>query len=219
MLPFQNFQLDQLIFFIVALVVAITVHEFAHALVATWQGDSTAKMLGRLTLNPMSHLDPFGTVLLFIAGFGWGKPVPYNPNMLRNGMVSEVLIALAGPAANVIVAFLLALPMRLYIMQNQALPDAQIYTFLATVVTLNIFLAAFNLIPIPPLDGSKILYFVLNAMGVSRVSISKFEQIGPMILLVVIFADHLIGTSILPRLLEPIIALINWIVGSTGLPF
>lgn len=219
MLPFQNFQLDQLIFFIVALVVAITVHEFAHALVATWQGDNTAKMLGRLTLNPMSHLDPFGTVLLFIAGFGWGKPVPYNPTMLRHGMVSEVWIALAGPAANVIVAFLLALPMRLYILQNQALPDGQIYTFLATVVTLNIFLAAFNLIPIPPLDGSKILYFILNAMGVSRVSISKFEQIGPMLLLVVIFADHLIGTSILPRLLEPIIALINWIVGSTGLPF
>ncbi len=132
-------------------------------------------MLGRLTLNPLSHMDPFGTVLLFVAGFGWGKPVPYNPSMLKNGAMSEVLIALAGPASNIIVAFLLALPTRFYIMQNQTLPEGQIYVFLATVVTLNIFLAAFNLIPIPPLDGSKVLYFAGYKKLVDRYKVAEIE--------------------------------------------
>ena len=216
MLLTQFQRLDTLIFFIVALVVAITVHEFAHAWMALKQGDSTAKMLGRLTLNPAAHLDFMGTLLLFLVGFGWGKPVPYNPNLLRHGMWSEVLIALAGPAANIITAFLFALPTRLYVMSHQALPEGQIYIFLATIVTLNIFLAAFNLIPIPPLDGSKILYLILGNLGVRRAVMWQLEQYGPMLLLALIIMDRVTGTSILFSILEPIIAAFNFLVGAGG---
>lgn len=216
MLFSQFTHIDTLIFFVVALIIAITVHEAAHAWVAYLQGDNTAKMLGRLTLNPLSHLDPMGTIMMFLVGFGWGRPVPYNPNMVRNGLWSEVLIALAGPASNIVVAFLAALPARIYIIQNQALPEGQIYVFLATIVTLNIFLAAFNLIPLPPLDGSKLLYLVLDSVGISRWQVMKLEQYGPMILLGLILVDRLLGTRILFSMLEPIIALFNFIVGSTG---
>ncbi len=211
-------QLDTLIFFLVALVVAITVHEFAHALVATQLGDPTPKAAGRLTLNPGAHLDPMGTILIFLVGFGWGKPVPYNPNFVRRGRWGEMLVAIAGPLSNIIVAFLLAIPGRIFLMTHQALPEGQIYTFLAIVVTLNIFLAAFNLIPIPPLDGSKILYLILDSVGVSHQRIIWLEQMGPVLLLLLIFADRLLGINLLFRLLDPIIALMQWFVGSSTIP-
>ena len=214
MLLTQFQRLDTLIFFIVALVIAITVHEFAHAWMAWKQGDSTAKMLGRLTLNPLSHLDPMGTILLFLVGFGWGRPVPYNPNHVRHGLWSEVAIALAGPASNLIVAFLFALPTRIYTMYHHTLPEGQIYIFLATVVTLNIFLAAFNLIPIPPLDGSKILYLILGNLGVGRGTMWQLEQYGPMLLLGLIVLDRVTGTSILFSILSPIITAFNFLVGA-----
>jgi Zn-dependent protease len=214
---FQQF--DIFIFFVVALVIAITVHEFAHAWVATMLGDPTARAAGRLNLNPLSHMDPMGTILLFLVGFGWGRPVPYNPNFVKHGRWGEMLIALAGPVSNIIIAFFLALPGRIYLISNQALPDEKIYVFLAVVVTLNIFLAAFNLIPIPPLDGSKILYLILTSFGVSAFTIVRLEQMGPMLLLLLIFADRLVGTNIIFTLLEPLIALMQWFVGSSTIPF
>lgn len=214
---FQRF--DFLVFFVVALIIAITIHEFAHAWMATRLGDPTARAAGRLTLNPLSHLDPMGTILIFLVGFGWGKPVPYNPNFVRRGRFGEMLVAIAGPLANILTAFIFALPGRIYLITNQALPESNIYVFLAIVVTLNIFLAAFNLIPIPPLDGSKILYLILSSFGVSHYRIIWLEQMGPMLLLLMIFADRLIGTNILFTLLEPIIALIQWFVGSSTIPF
>lgn len=214
---FQQF--DIFIFFVVALVVAITVHEFAHAWMATMLGDPTARAGGRLTLNPLAHLDPMGTILLFLVGFGWGRPVPYNPNFVRYGRWGELWIALAGPLANILTAFLLALPGRIFLLTNQTLPDGKIYVFLAVVVTLNIFLAAFNLIPIPPLDGSKILYLILSSFGVGTYTIIRLEQMGPMLLLLLIFADRLIGTNIIFTLLEPLIAIMQWFVGSSTIPF
>lgn len=210
---FQQF--DIFIFFVVALVIAITVHEFAHAWVATMLGDPTAKAGGRLTLNPLKHMDPMGTILLFLVGFGWGKPVPYNPNFVRYGKWGEMLIALAGPASNIVTAFVLAFPGRIYLITNQALPDEKIYVLLAMIVTLNIFLAAFNLIPIPPLDGSKVLYLILSSFGVSAYTIIRLEQMGPMLLLLLIFSDRLIGTNIIFTALEPLIALMQWFVGSS----
>lgn len=214
---FQHF--DTLVFFVVALVIAITVHEFAHAWMATRLGDPTARAAGRLTLNPLAHLDPMGTILIFLVGFGWGKPVPYNPSFVRRGRWGETLVAIAGPLANIVVAFLFALPGRIYLIAHQTLPDSNIYIFLAMVVTLNIFLAAFNLIPIPPLDGSKILYLILGGLGVSAYRIVWLEQTGPILLLLLIFADRLLGTNILFTLLEPVIALIQWFVGSSTIPF
>ncbi len=210
---------DTLVFFIVALVTAITVHEFAHAWMSTRLGDPTARAAGRLTFNPLAHLDPMGTVMLFLVGFGWGKPVPYNPNFVRRGRFGEMLVAVAGPLANILVAFLFALPGRIYLITHQALPESNIYVLLAVIVTLNIFLAAFNLIPIPPLDGSKILYLILGSLGVSSHRIISLEQMGPILLLLLIFADRLLGTNILFTLLEPIIALIQWFVGSSTIPF
>jgi Zn-dependent protease len=215
----SNFQLDTVVFLIVALVIAITFHELAHAWVANKLGDPTAKHLGRLTLNPLAHLDPMGTIMILLVGFGWGKPVPYNPARLTRGRFSEVLIAISGPISNLLLAFIFALPGRIYLIQHQALPTGQLYTFLAVMVTLNIFLAAFNLIPIPPLDGSKILYLILDSFNVRQETILRIEQVGPNVLLLLIFSDRLFSTDLLYRLLEPIIAVFQWIVGSSTLPF
>lgn len=212
-------RLDVMIFLVVALLAAITFHEFAHAWMANRLGDSTAKHLGRLTLNPLVHLDVIGTIMIFLVGFGWGKPVPYNPARLVRGRFGEVLVAIAGPLSNVLLALLFALPGRIYLIQHQALPEGQLYIFLAVMVTLNIFLAAFNLIPIPPLDGSKILYLILDSFHVRQETILRIEQMGPIALLLLIFADRLFGTDLIYRLLEPIIAVIQWIVGSSTLPF
>lgn len=210
---------DILVFLLVSLVVAITIHEFSHAWMATRLGDGTAKLLGRLTLNPLAHLDIMGTILILLVGFGWGKPVPYNPAHIAKGRFGEMLVAVAGPISNILVATLAALPGRIYLLQHQALPEGQIYTFLAVLVTLNIFLAAFNLIPVPPLDGSKILYLILDGFNVRQEIIFRLEQIGPTALLMLIFADRLFGTNMIYHLLEPIIAVIQWIVGSSTIPF
>lgn len=212
-------RLDVMIFLVVALLVAITFHEFAHAWVANRLGDSTAKHLGRLTLNPLVHLDVMGTIMIFLVGFGWGKPVPYNPARLTRGRFGEVLVAVAGPLSNILLALLFALPGRIYLIQHQALPEGQIYTFLAVMVTLNILLAAFNLIPIPPLDGSKILYLILDSFNIRQETILRIEQMGPIALLLLIFSDRLFGTDLIYRLLEPVIAVLQWIVGSSTLPF
>jgi len=206
---------NTLIFFIVALIIAITIHEFAHAWTATKLGDPTAKLSGRLTLNPLSHLDPLGTIMLFLAGFGWGRPVPYNPNFIRSAW-GEVIIALAGPVSNVLVAFLFALPGRIYLWQVGVSPEGNLFRFLAVVVTINVLLATFNLLPIPPLDGSKLLYLILDKLSFGRVDLMAFERIGPMLLLAIIFAERVFNVNIIFRILEPVIFVINWIVGSSG---
>ena len=205
------------IFIVVALVIAITVHEFSHALVAAWMGDSTAKLSGRLTLNPLAHLDPLGSIVLLVAGFGWGKPVPYNPYYVRQGIWGETLIALAGPISNIIVALLFALPGRIYFMQTGQLLSGNLWQFLSVVVALNVILAAFNLLPIPPLDGSKLLYLIIDRLTFGGADWwPNFERLGPMILLSLLFAERLFNLNIIFKLLEPIIFLINWIVGSNG---
>jgi len=211
--------IDTLIFFVASLIAAITIHEFAHAWMAVRLGDNTAKHLGRLTLNPLAHLDVMGTLLILLVGFGWGKPVPYDPRRVAHGKWGEALIAIGGPLANILMAFAAALPGRIYLIQHQALPGGQIYTFLAILVTLNIFLAAFNLLPIPPLDGSKILYLILDSFGVRQETILWLERTGPIALLLLIFADRLFNTNLIYWLLEPVIALIQWVVGSSTIPF
>ncbi|OGB74083.1 hypothetical protein A2V68_02555 [candidate division Kazan bacterium RBG_13_50_9] len=210
---------DTFIFFVVALVIAITVHEFSHAWVATLMGDPTARLSGRLTLNPLSHLDPLGTIMLFLAGFGWGRPVPYNPNFVRSGKLGETVIALSGPLSNIVAAFIFALPARIYFIQTGVpAPETNLMRFLAIVVTINVLLAAFNLIPIPPLDGSKLLYLLMDKLSFGRVSWAAFERVGPMVLLALIFAERLFNINIIFRILEPVIFVINWVIGS-GSPF
>ena len=137
----------------VPLLYSIIIHELAHGWVAFRMGDMTAKWMGRLTLNPLRHLDPIGTLMLFIFGFGWAKPVPVNIGNMRNQRLGLVLTSAAGITANFIVAFLSILLLRLF----QPDPGGTVGTVLQVMAYINIILAAFNLIPIPPLDGSKIL--------------------------------------------------------------
>lgn len=144
--------LTDLIYFLVALVVAISVHEAAHAYAAYKLGDPTAKHQGRLTLNPLKHLDPLGTLMLFIARFGWGKPVPVNPYNFKNPVRDSAIVSLAGPMSNFATALLCSIPLKYF---PQVLPE-QISVLLWITLNLNILLGVFNLLPFPPLDGSKI---------------------------------------------------------------
>jgi Zn-dependent protease len=137
----------------VPLLYSIILHELAHGWVAYRLGDSTAKSLGRLSLNPLKHLDPVGTIMLFIFGFGWAKPVPVNFNRLRNRQYGIILVSAAGIIANILLAFLAFFLDRLL----SPSPSGVLAQLLYYLAQINIILAAFNLIPIPPLDGSKIL--------------------------------------------------------------
>ncbi len=151
------------IFSIVILIFSVIVHEVSHGYAAYLQGDNTAKMRGRLTLNPIPHIDLFGSIILpamsyFLGGFiiGWAKPVPFNPYNLRNQRWGEAIVAFAGPFANIALALIFGLALRF----GNIDPTAPFGYIFGTIVLINLILATFNLIPVPPLDGSKILFSV-----------------------------------------------------------
>jgi Zn-dependent protease len=188
-----------LLVIVLLLLVCFPVHEFAHAYVATKLGDDTARLMGRVTLNPLVHLDLFGSLLFLIAGFGWAKPVPVNPNRLNgNPRTSYALVALAGPASNVILAILFALLFRLSaaILPTDTALASMLFQGLGTAVLLNLFLALFNLIPIPPLDGSALLVALLPEAGARLVD--QLRQYGFLILMLLVVA--------IPSLLSQLIA-------------
>jgi len=144
--------------FIGSLVMAITVHEFAHAFVGYRLGDPTAKLAGRLTLDPRAHLDPIGTIALLLLGFGWGKPTPFDPFNLRNIKRDSALISFAGAASNFILAFVISLPYLIaYFTGNLTNAVNSIYEVASIAIWINLILGVFNLIPIHPLDGFKVL--------------------------------------------------------------
>ncbi len=157
------------IFYIIVLIMSVVVHEFAHGYMAYLLGDDTARLSGRLTLNPIKHLDPFGSVVLPLllvfmnAGFviGWAKPVPYNPNNLRDRRKGTLLVAAAGIIANLIIAIIFGLLMRFFPSLIGLPLSSPFYKITGIIVILNLVLFIFNLIPIPPLDGSKILFSFL----------------------------------------------------------
>jgi len=150
---------DTFIYVIVALVIAISVHEFSHALIATKLGDMTAKLSGRLTLNPLSHLDPVGSLVLLLAGFGWGKPVPVNIFNLKYRRWGEAIVSLAGPVVNFLSVVLFVIVFKVVL---NFLPATNLlFVFLYYLIIINLILGIFNLIPIPPLDGSKVLFAFL----------------------------------------------------------
>lgn len=172
---------QQLIAFILALLLAITIHEFAHAWMANYLGDPTAKYQGRLTLNPLAHLDPIGTIFLLLAGFGWGKPVPINPNNLQDETIDGIKISLAGPFSNLLLATFLGLLIR-FIPFSTA-----VFNFLVIIIVLNLILMVFNLLPIPPLDGSHILKLFIPAE-----SYHLFQQLGlPILFILLIFSNYI----------------------------
>ncbi len=150
------------LFYLIALVVAISVHEFAHAKVADRLGDPTAELAGRITLNPLAHLDPLGSILFLLVGFGWGKPVPFDPFNLENPRRDAALISLAGPVSNAIMAIAGATMLRLLGtgtagISESGLAIAVVSGFLSTFVWINVVLGIFNLLPFAPLDGFKVV--------------------------------------------------------------
>ncbi len=144
-----------------ALVIAISVHEFSHALMGYLEGDNTAKYEGRLTLNPLAHLDLLGSLMLFFVGFGWGKPVPFNPFNLKHRKWGPTIVALVGPISNLLVAILAGLVFKILVMFTDLTSDNLLILFLQLLGIVNIGLALFNLLPIPPLDGAKLLHTLL----------------------------------------------------------
>lgn len=196
-----------LVVYIVAILIAITIHEFSHAWMANFLGDPTAKMAGRLSLNPLVHLDPLGTIMLLIAGFGWGKPVPFNPYFLRRGgKAAPLLVALAGPTSNFLLAIALSFTYRAIFSFSGG--ESIITNALYIIIFINILLMIFNLLPIPPLDGSKI-YYVLP--GISEEAIRSFEWTGIFILFALIFLDRL---NIFPFFSRIVFPAINFILSS-----
>ncbi|MFA5946478.1 MAG: site-2 protease family protein [Patescibacteria group bacterium] len=165
-----------------ALILSLTVHEFAHALVGKWRGDDTAEQLGRLTLNPLAHLDIAGTLMLLIVGFGWAKPVPFNPTRLKNPLADGIAIALAGPFANLILAVIAAGVFHGLAKSGSLDPNSILPAFLIFVLLVNMLLLFFNLIPVPPLDGSKVLDAAL-VHGNALQARDWLEVNGPKILL------------------------------------
>lgn len=177
-----------LIFSIAVLIMSVVIHEVSHGALANLLGDTTAKYAGRLTLNPLKHLDPFGSVLLpfityLLGGFiiGWAKPVPYNPANLSNQRWGPALVGAAGPGSNIFIALAFSLVLRSL---DGVLP-ASLVEILTTIILINILLAIFNLVPIPPLDGSKVLFALLPA---SFYRLQGFlEEYGFFLLLIFIF--------------------------------
>jgi len=174
----------------VILVISLTIHELAHAYVATQLGDDTPRRQGRLTLNPLAHLDPLGSIMFILVGFGWAKPVQVNPYNLRNGpKMGMALVAVAGPFSNFVLAALVAIPFRLGVVPDigggggSLIPSLS--GFLMQFIYLNLVLMLFNLIPIPPLDGSKLLRAFAPDSWDGL--LNGIERLGPFLLMALVF--------------------------------
>ena len=198
-----------------SLIVAITIHEFSHALVANGLGDNTAKRLGRLSLNPVRHMDRSGTVMMLVAGFGWGKPVPINPNQLSHGHAGTALVAAAGPLSNLMLAFIIAVPIKLGVLGSTQ-PDLRRVAYVMTggfnegladiaglVIFFNLLLAVFNLIPLSPLDGSKVMGGLVPPKHMS--AYSRLQRSGPAILVGIVLVDFTLGLGILWGIIGPVV--------------
>lgn len=207
----------------IMLLVGLPIHEFSHALAAFRLGDGTAKLFGRLTLNPIAHFDPVGGTLLALTfigsaasggaiGFGWAKPTPVNPLNLEGGRRGEAIVAAAGPLSNLVLAIAGAIPLR-YMLANPTLIDQlpMLANILALFVQINLLLMIFNFIPVPPLDGSKVLFAFMDRR--TEYQIRPFlEQYGFFILLALLFLPP--GNSIGGRIIIPILdGLFDFLVG------
>ncbi len=170
---------------VVALILSLTVHEFAHALIGKWRGDDTAERMGRLTLNPLAHMDPLGTLSLLIVGFGWAKPVPFDPSKLKNPIKDGMTIALAGPSANLFLALGAAAIFKALAHSSAFTSNSVLPAFLIFMMLVNMLLLFFNLIPVPPLDGSKVLDAILYKLGAMKLR-QQLEKWGPQIMLFLI---------------------------------
>lgn len=215
---FLAFRLEEIPFVVITLVIAFSLHEFAHAYVAYKFGDDTAKRQGRLTLNPMSHLDPLGTLFILLLGFGWAKPVPVNRNKFKRPRLAGVLVSIAGPLSNLLLAFIavfiyfLTIKLGVYTQLPQFFIDL-FYVFL----NLNIVLFIFNLLPIPPLDGYRIIEDLVPIR--TRIKMQEFEKYAVLIFLVIVItpiSDYTIGpifSTVIPSVVDMLVQITSTILG------
>lgn len=199
------------IIWLLSLVIAITVHEFSHALAADRLGDPTPRIQGRLTLNPLAHLDPLGTILLLLVRFGWGKPVQFDPYNLENPRRDAAIISFAGPLSNFLLAILSAIIVRFIFPQSEVL-----FALLTPFIYMNILLAIFNLLPVHPLDGGKIIVGLLPDRQADEVD-SILKQYGTFILLFLILPLYN-GHSLATTIITPSVNLIfNFLLPNLGI--
>ncbi len=206
----------ELALIIAFLVLSLGVHEAAHAGVAYLRGDTTARDLGRLTLNPLAHIDPFFTILLptvlymtvgFI--FGGAKPVPVNPNRLRHPLRDMMLVALAGPVSNLLLAFLFSVVFKILVYVVDMPPSALAPRVMQQAVFFNLVLAIFNMIPIPPLDGSRVMAYLLPA-GLRETYVG-LERMGMLIVFVLLFTG--VFRVVLDSTFYPMLDFVNMVTG------
>lgn len=189
-------------FWLIALVVAITIHEFAHALAAERLGDPTPRLMGRLTLNPLAHLDPLGTIMLLVARFGWGKPVQFDPFNLRHPRRDSAIISLAGPVSNLLLATACSVLLHLLFTFHFSFFTFLVFGLFQPLIVLNVVLAVFNLIPIHPLDGFKIVGGILTEDYARQWA--ELEGYG-MIFLILLILPLAGGASPISQLISPVI--------------
>jgi Zn-dependent protease len=200
----------EMLYRVPVLLLSFTIHELSHALVAYRCGDMTAKLAGRITLNPLKHIDPIGALMLIVARFGWAKPVPINPSNFKKRKPGIVLTSLAGPVSNIVLAFLFSFVYLAYLTSFNGVSEILLNLFNEFIVV-NVSLAAFNLIPIPPLDGSKVLFAALP----DRIYFNyvlRYERYGMIALMVLSF------TGLLGRVIGPIANTLFSVILNTLLP-
>jgi Zn-dependent protease len=185
---------------LITLVIALTFHEFAHAWTATRYGDDTPYLFGRLTLNPLRHLDLLGSMMLIFVGFGWAKPVPVNPSALeRRSHTAYLWVSLAGPFSNFLLALVASVIFRLLVGGSGGWASY----FLLEFIYINLLLWVFNLIPIPPLDGEKLVSYLLPSSAAPFYE--KYRQFGPLLLIALVVLMPLLGFDLFGSVISPII--------------
>jgi Zn-dependent protease len=208
--PLELNEPRQIVALLASFIIATSIHEFMHAWTAWRLGDDTARRLGRITLNPMSHFEPIGFIGMVLISFGfpfigWGKPVPVNPSALRRTFrgrpqTGMAIVAIAGPASNVVQALVAAIPIQVAIRTQTDI--GELFFYLDRFIYVNILLAAFNMIPIPPLDGHKILTGILPAFWYPI--LAPLERYGFIVLLLLLFVGGSTGASLVGGMIDPV---------------
>lgn len=207
-MAFQDYSAPQIAAIAIALIVGITFHEFMHAFVADQLGDHRPRALGRVTLNPLAHLDPIGSLVFVLLGFGWGKPVPVNAYALRPGRIGMTYVSVAGPLANMFVASLFGIVFRIAELAGLLGPGEFATNVLYAIVVLNVALGLFNLLPIPPLDGYNLVLPFLPPQ--TAYTVQRYAPYGVIILLVLVLLP---GASPLGWLFELAVAIARMLTG------
>lgn len=200
-----------MIVWLIAILIVLTVHEFSHAFAALLMGDDTAKREGRLTLNPLAHISWLGFFMLLLVGFGWGKPVPFNPYNLKYPRFGPALVAVAGPFSNLLMAALSTVVLKLIIIHSLVGPTNLLVHFLNLMIVLNLVLMLFNLLPFAPLDGSKIVFAFLSDIKYERIR-NFLENQGPFILMMLIIFDNFLGVNLLSGFFSWVVNLVYKVI-------